>query len=128
MAMTIDEYIAEQDAAVRPLLDAVRDTIRAAAPDAVEKIVWRMPTFWQGDNLIHFAAFKHHIGIYPGSEAVGVFADRLASYKTSKGAIQLPPDRPLDHALIADIARWRVEQAERKRCKKKTNGKQRIDI
>jgi uncharacterized protein YdhG (YjbR/CyaY superfamily) len=109
---TIDEYIAEQDATVRPLLEAVRDTIHAAAPDAVEKISWSMPTFWQRENLIHFAAFKHHIGIYPGGEAVGVFANRLTAYKTSKGAIQLPLDKPIDHALIADITRWRVEQVD----------------
>jgi uncharacterized protein YdhG (YjbR/CyaY superfamily) len=71
-----------------------------------------MPTFWQRENLIHFAAFKHHIGIYPGGEAVGVFANRLTAYKTSKGAIQLPLDKPIDHALIADITRWRVEQVD----------------
>jgi uncharacterized protein YdhG (YjbR/CyaY superfamily) len=116
MATTIDEYIAEQNVAVRPLLKAVRGTIRTAAPDATEKISWKMPTFWQGENLIHFAAFRHHIGIYPGSEAVSVFADRLTDYKTSKGTIQLPLDSPIDHALIADITRRRVEQVEKREC------------
>jgi uncharacterized protein YdhG (YjbR/CyaY superfamily) len=105
----IDEYIAAQPADVQPLLQSVRETIRAAAPDAVEKISWRMPTFWQGENIIHFAAFKKHIGLYPGGEAVGVFENRLKGYKTSKGAIQLPLDQPIDHALIADIVRWRLE-------------------
>jgi hypothetical protein len=70
-----------------------------------------MPTFWQGENIIHFAAFKNHIGIFPGGEAVGAFAERLADYKTSKGAIHFPFNKPIDHALIADIARWRIERA-----------------
>ncbi|SMC49604.1 iron chaperone [Papillibacter cinnamivorans] len=105
----IDAYIAAQPSGVQPLLQRIRETIHAAAPNAIEKISWRMPTFWQGENLIHFAAFKKHIGLYPGGEAVGVFAERLAGYKTSKGAIQLPLDKPMDHKLIADIVRWRVE-------------------
>ncbi len=109
---TIDDYIGDQPAEVRPLLNAVRETIRTAASDAIEKISWQMPTFWQGENIVHFAAFKNHIGIFPGGEAVGVFADRLAGYKTSKGSIRFPLDKPIDHRLISDIARWRVEQAK----------------
>jgi uncharacterized protein YdhG (YjbR/CyaY superfamily) len=105
----VDEYIAAQAVEVQPLLQSIRETIRASAPYATEKISWRMPTFWQGENLVHFAAFKKHIGLYPGGEAVGVFAKRLTGYKTSKGAIQLPLDKPIDHELIADIVRWRVE-------------------
>jgi uncharacterized protein YdhG (YjbR/CyaY superfamily) len=123
MATTIDEYIDEQSAEVQPLLRAVRATIRAGAPEATEKISWSMPTFRQGENLIHFAAFKHHIGVYPGGEAVGVFADRLTDYKTSKGAIRFPIDKPIDHALIADITRWRVEQAVKKHGGKDIHGK-----
>jgi uncharacterized protein YdhG (YjbR/CyaY superfamily) len=105
----IDEYIAAQSAEVRSILQAVRETIRTNAPDAIEKISWQMPTFWQGENLIHFAAQKKHIGIYPGGEATQTFADRLADYKTSKGAIQFPLNKPIDHRLIADIVEWRVE-------------------
>lgn len=108
-ASAIDEYIAAQPSEVQPLLQSIRETIRAAAPDAVEKTSWQMPTFWQGENLVHFAAFKKHIGIYPGGEAVGVFAERLTGYKTSKGAIRLPLNKPIDYELIADIVRWRVE-------------------
>lgn len=108
---TIDEYIAAQPEEVQPLLQAIRQTIRSAAPQAAERMSWQMPTFWQGENLVHFAAFKHHIGLFPGGEAVGVFADRLSGYKTSKGTIQLPLSKPMDHALIADIVRWRAEQA-----------------
>lgn len=105
----IDEYIAAQPAEIQPTLQSIRETIRAAAPDATERMSWQMPTFRQGENIIHFAAFKKHIGLYPSGEAVGVFAERLAGYKTSKGAIQLPLGRPVDHKLIADIVRWRVE-------------------
>lgn len=107
---TIDDYIADQAPEVQPILQSIRETIRTAAPEAVEKIAWQMPTFWQGENLVHFAVFKKHIGLYPGGEAVGVFADRLAGYKTSKGAIQYPIKKPIDHELIADIVRWRVSR------------------
>ena len=109
---TMDDYILAQTPEVQSILQSIRETIHAAAPDAVEKIAWQMPTFWQGENLVHFAAFKKHIGLYPGGEAVGVFGERLAGYKTSKGAIQFPLDRPVDHELIADIVRWRVSQVE----------------
>jgi uncharacterized protein YdhG (YjbR/CyaY superfamily) len=71
--------------------------IRAAALEATEKISWQMPTFWQGENLIHFAAFKKHIGLYPGGEATSEFSGRLTGYKTSKGAIQLPFGKPIDY-------------------------------
>lgn len=110
----VDEYIAAQDEDVRPLLQAIRETIRKAAPNAVEKFSWKMPTFWQGENLIHFAAFKKHISIFPGGEATEVFADRLTGYKTSKGTIQIPTGKPIDFDLISDITRWRVEQAVKK--------------
>ncbi len=112
---TIDQYIDAQREDIRPLLAQLRAAIRAAAPDVVEKISWRMPTFWQGENLIHFAAAKRHIGIYPGEEAMVVFAPKLTGYKSSKGAFQLPLDRPMDLALVAEITRWRVEQAKERK-------------
>ena len=97
---------------MQPLLQSIRETIHAAAPEAIEKISWQMPTFWQGENLIHFAAFKKHIGLYPGGEAASEFAEWLAGYKTSKGAIQLPLGKPIDYELITDIVRWRLKQVE----------------
>lgn len=103
---TIEEYIQRQPEEVQPYLHAVNDTICAALPDAKENISWSMPTYWKGCNLIQFAASKKHIGLYPGSEAVEVFADRLTGYQTSKGTIRLPYDKPLPLELIADIARW----------------------
>ena len=102
----IDEYILKQNEDLRPQLNAIRDTIRAASPDAVEKISYQMPTYWKGRNIIHFAAFKNHIGLYPGGEAPVVFADKLEGFKTSKGTIQFPMDKELPLELIAEIAAW----------------------
>ena len=102
----IDEYIAAQDEALQPRLHSIRDTIRSAIPDAVEKISYQMPAYWKGRNIIHFAAFKNHIGLYPGGEAPIVFADRLKGNKTSKGTIQFPLDKELPLGLIAEIAIW----------------------
>jgi uncharacterized protein YdhG (YjbR/CyaY superfamily) len=103
---TIDEYIEAQDEAVQASLKEVRSTIRAAIPEAEERISWSMPTYWKGRNLIHFAAFKKHIGIYPGGEATGVFADELEGFDVSKGTIRLLHDRELPLDLIARISQW----------------------
>jgi len=112
---SIDAYIFEQEENVQPILREITETVRENAPNAVEKMSWQMPTFWQGENLIQFAAHKKHIGLYPGGEATNFFTDRLVDYKVSKGSIQLPLDKPIDHDLLADIVRWRVEQVEQKR-------------
>ena len=81
---TIDEYIVLQDEAVQSRLREVRAIIHAAIPDAEERISWSMPTYWKGKNLIHFAASKKHLGVYPGGEATTVFADVLKDYDVSK--------------------------------------------
>lgn len=107
---TIDAYIAMQDEAVQPRLREVRDLLRTALPGAQERMSWSMPTFWKGRNIIHFAASKKHLGLYPGGEATAVFADRLTGFDVSKGTIRLPYDKPLPVALIADIARWCLSQ------------------
>lgn len=88
--------------------------MRAAAPEAEERLAWRMPTFWQGENLIHFATFKKHLGIYPGDLSLAPFEDRLKGYRSTKGAIQFPYDKPIDYELISDITRWRVETVKEK--------------
>ena len=103
---TIDEYIAAQDEAVRPKLNEVRAILPSALPDAQERISWSMPTYWKGQNLIHFAASKKHIGIYPGGEATTVFAEALAGIDVSKGTIRLPYDKELPAELIKKIAVW----------------------
>ncbi len=107
---TIDEYIALCPEAHQPLLQAVRETIRDAAPDATEKISWQMPTFHQNGNLVHFALQSKHLGFYPGSSGVENFAEKLAEYKTSKGSIQFPLNKEIPFALIAEITRFRVEE------------------
>ena len=106
----IKKYIAEQDETVRPRLEDVYKVISDAMPNAEERISWGMPTFWKGRNIIHFAAAKKHIGLYPGPEAIEFFADRLQDYKTSKGAIQMPDNKELPLDLIKDIARWCYER------------------
>lgn len=106
---TIDEYIAAQPEESRPYLSQVREAIRAAIPEAEERISWSMPTFWKQHNLIHFACFKKHIGLYPGPEAVEEFQEQLSGFKTNKGTIQLPFDKPLPLELIGAIAKWCYE-------------------
>ena len=100
---TIDEYIDSQDEALREPLRQIRAAIRAQLPEAKEKISWSMPTYWQGSNVLHFAAAKKHIGLYPGPEAVAHFADRLdeGGYRYSKGTIRIPYSGELPLELIA---------------------------
>ena len=102
----VDEYIAAQDEAIQPRLEALRNLLRSAIPDAEERIAWSMPTYWKGRNLIHFAASKRHLGLYPGDEAVAHFADELQKYDVSKGTIRFPYDAELPAKLIQRIARW----------------------
>lgn len=103
---TIEDYIRQQPEESKPYLHEIHAALRTALPDAQEKISWSMPTFWKKRNLIHFAAAKKHVGLYPGPEAVEAFADRLQGYKTSKGAIQFPYSKPLPIELITEIAQW----------------------
>lgn len=104
--LTIDSYIEQQDEAIRPILQQVRQAIREALPDAQERISWRMPTFWKKQNIIHFAAHKNHLGIYPGDKAIEHFSERLIEYKSSKGAVQFPYKQEIPLLLIQDIAIW----------------------
>lgn len=103
---TIEEYIALQSKEIQPYLVRLDEIIRKALPDTERKISWSMPTYWRKRNLIQFASFKNHIGLYPGPEAVAYFSERLAGYKTSKGAIQIPYGKQLPEELVADIAAW----------------------
>ena len=107
---TIDEYITLQVEAVQPRLREIRAILHAAIPDAEERISWSMPTYWEGRNIIHFAAAKKHIGLYPGDEATGVFSDELKEYDVSKGTIRLPHNRELPAELITRIAQWCFEK------------------
>lgn len=105
---TIDGYILAQDEQVRPQLESVRETLAHALPDAEERISWSMPTYWQGRNIIHFAANKHHIGLYPGPETVAHFREELERQgcTCSKGSIRIPYSNELPLGLIERIAAW----------------------
>ncbi len=107
-ATTIDQYITTFPTEVQALLTAMRQTIQAAAPTATEKISYGMPTFYLNGNLVHFAAYKHHIGFYPAPSGVVIFADEIAPFKHSKGTLQFPLDKPLPLDLVDRIVRYRV--------------------
>ncbi|RRJ63158.1 hypothetical protein EHV15_09660 [Paenibacillus oralis] len=120
---TFDEYIAQFPPDVSGKLQQIRSTIQAAAPDAVEKISYQMPTFTlAGKNLVHFAAFKNHIGFYPTPSGIEEFREELSLYKNAKGSVQFPLDEPLPLELIGRIARFRaaenIEQAAAKQKKR----------
>lgn len=105
---TIDEYISTRPEAIQPKLQDLRQIIANSSPLLTEKMSWRMPTFYYLGNIIHFAAQKKHIGLYPGAEAILKFTDRLTEYKTSKGAIQIPNTRDLDRELITDMVQYNL--------------------
>ena len=102
---TVDEYILCQDADKQEDLQRIRQILRGALPEAEERISWSMPTYWKKHNILHFAASKKHIGLYPGPEAVIHFAEELQGYKTEKGTIRIPYGK-VDAALVGKIAKW----------------------
>lgn len=106
--VNIDQYISLFPADVQEKLEQIRAAVAQAAPGAEEAIKYAMPTFVQDGNLIHFAAFKKHIGIYPAPTAIKEFAADFARYKTSKGAVQLPLDEPVPVKLITRIVKYNI--------------------
>jgi len=114
---TIDEYH-RLFPDVREELDLMRRLIREEAPMAEERISYGMPTFRSGQNLVHYAACKTHIGFYPTPSAIVAFQSELSGYKSSKGAIQFPFDQPLPEELIRKIVRFRVAEVMEKKGKK----------
>jgi uncharacterized protein YdhG (YjbR/CyaY superfamily) len=119
---TIDEYIAGFPPDVQAILQKIRATIRKAAPQAAETINYQMPTFTLHGNLVHFAAFKNHIGFYPTPSGIENFKAELAAYKGAKGSVQFPLDQPIPYGLISKIVKLKVKEnlakAEAKRKKK----------
>lgn len=107
---TIDEYIAGFPGDVQEILQKIRRTIHEAAPDAQEKISYQMPTFYLKGNLVHFAAFKEHIGFYPVPTGIEKFKKELSVYKQGKGSVQFPLDQPIPYDLISRIVKYRVEE------------------
>src|SRR5512133_519257 len=106
----IDEYISGFPDEIRLLLEEVRKTIRNAAPEATEAISYQMPTFRLNGNLVHFAAFKNHIGLYPAPTGIETFSKELSAYKGGKGSVQFPISEPLPLDLITRIVRFRVDE------------------
>lgn len=108
---TIDEYIASFPDDVKTLLEHMRQTIKKAAPTAEETISYQMPTFkLNGKNLVHFAAFKHHIGFYPIPSGITAFQKELSVYKQGKGSVQFPLDKPMPYDLVKKIVLFRVNE------------------
>ena len=107
---SMDEYIATFPEEVQKILEELRATIKAAAPDAEEKISYQMPTFALKGNLVHFAAFKHHIGLYPTPSGTQAFKRELSVYQGAKGSIRFPIDEPLPLDLITKIVKFRVAE------------------
>jgi uncharacterized protein YdhG (YjbR/CyaY superfamily) len=106
----IDSYIRSFPETTRALLREIRNTIKKAAPEAREAIKYGMPTFVFHGNLVHFAAFKNHIGFYPVPSAIGAFRKELSAYKSGKGSVQFLLDKPIPLALITKIVKFRVAE------------------
>lgn len=107
----IDAYIAVYPAEVQTKLRKMREIVLVAAPEATEAISYGMPTFKLHGNLLHFAAYAHHIGFYPTPSGINAFRGELSSYKTSKGAIQFPLDQPVPYDLVKKITEYRVRES-----------------
>lgn len=107
---TIDEYIKTFPNDVQKILEQVRQTIKEAAPDAEEAISYQIPTFKLNGNLVHFAAFKNHIGFYPAPSGQKAFEKDLSVYKSGKGSVQFPIDKPMPLSLIKKIVKYRVKE------------------
>lgn len=119
---TIDEYIMQFPTQVQEKLTKLRLVIREAAPEAVEKISYGMPTYYLYGNLVHFAAYRNHVGFYPAPSGIEAFQEELSSYKGAKGSVQFPMNQPLPYELISRIVKYRVEenvQLEEEKSKKK---------
>lgn len=114
MVENIDDYIAGFPSDVQEHLNRIRAIIKKVAPDAQEAIKYRIPTFVLHENLVHFAAFKNHIGFYPTSSGIKAFEDELSIYKWAKGSVQFPLDQPLPLDLIERMVRFRVAEVESK--------------
>jgi uncharacterized protein YdhG (YjbR/CyaY superfamily) len=107
---TIDEYIKIYPTNIQSILEQMRQTIQKAAPEAGEAISYQMPAFKLNGNLVYFAAFKNHIGFYPTSSGIEAFKQELSPYKTSKGAVQFPLDKPIPYDLVEKIVLFRVKE------------------
>ena len=114
-AKTIDEYILQSPEDVQPKLRELRKLIQETLPEATERMSWKMPTFYLQGNVVHFAVYAKHIGFYPGGEAMQHFLPKLSEFKTSKGALQLPLNKPFPEDLLREMVLYSAN--ENKECK-----------
>jgi uncharacterized protein YdhG (YjbR/CyaY superfamily) len=126
--ITIDDYINSFPKDIQELLEQIRLTIKNAAPEAIETINYKMPTFQFNGNLVHFAAYKQHIGFYPAPSGIEAFKKDLSQYKWAKGSVQFPLDKPIPLDLIAEIVKFRVMENSKKNNRKQTVVKHRKKI
>jgi uncharacterized protein YdhG (YjbR/CyaY superfamily) len=122
----IDEYISAFPNDVQEILRKIRSTIRKAAPDAKETISYQIPTFTLNGNLVHFAAFKTHIGFYPTPTGIEKFKDELSGYEGAKGSVRFPLDKPIPFDLIGRIVKFRVNENLKKGAAKGKKKLQRL--
>lgn len=115
---TMDAYIKQHPKSVRDQLNSLRAIIQAAAPKAVASISYQIPTFKHHGNLVHFAAWKTHLGFYPAPSGIRQFAEELAPYEQSRGTVKFPLDRPLPRRLITRIVKFRVKENEARAARK----------
>ena len=114
---TIDEYIATFSPEIQSILRNIREIVRELAPEATEKISYQMPTFYLNGNLVHFAAFKKHIGFYPTPSGIEAFQEELSKYKGAKGSVQFPLNQPIPYDLIRKMVIYRLEENRTKKKK-----------
>jgi uncharacterized protein YdhG (YjbR/CyaY superfamily) len=107
---TIDEYIATFPKNVQTILQELRQVIRDCSPEAKEAISYQIPTFKLNGNLVHFAAYKNHIGFYPTSSGIEAFKEKLGKYEISKGTVRFPINEPIPFELIKEMVRFRVKE------------------
>jgi uncharacterized protein YdhG (YjbR/CyaY superfamily) len=117
---TIDEYIATFPADVQDILEKLRQVIRESAPDAEETLSYQIPTFKMKVNLVHFAAFKNHIGFYPTPSAIEAFKKELFSYAVAKGSVKFPLGKPIPFDLVRKIVKFREQEIKNKDQKEST--------
>jgi uncharacterized protein YdhG (YjbR/CyaY superfamily) len=120
---TIKKYIAAEPASVQRFLRQIYRAVRKGAPKATEKLAWGMPTLFQEGNLLHFAAFKNHASLFPGSDAIVHFKKALSRFETSKGTIQFPFSEKLPVALITQIANYCVKRNVAKAAARKAKSR-----
>ncbi len=106
----VDQYISQFPPEIQERLTKIREIIRKAAPEAEETIAYQMPTYRLNTNLVHFSAFKNHIGLYPTPSGIDAFKKELADYKGAKGSVQFPHNKPLPYDLIRKIVEYRVAE------------------